>query len=236
MAKRLNIDTIIGITYNYLTILNESEPYITLGGHKHRSVIAKCVCGTVKRYDIGAIISENTKSCGCWDRKSASDRLRKRMTTHGRKHTSEYNSWKGMRVRCTNPKDGSYLYYGGRGITVCDRWLNSFENFYDDMGDKPTPQHSIDRIDVNGNYEPSNCRWATTKEQANNKTNSVAVTICGETKPIEQWAIEIGISRQGLQWRIDKGYDDNQLLKRSIKKDGKWLKKRSKYKYWYAHI
>lgn len=218
MAKRINIDDIIGNTYNYLTVLSEGEPYILEGGYRHRSVFAECSCGTIKRYDMSSVISGNAKSCGCWGRKAASDRLKIRMTKHGMKRTSEYNSWVSMKMRCLNPKNPSYKNYGGRGIKICDEWINSFEKFYADMGSKPTPQHSIDRIDVNGGYCFSNCKWSTAKEQSVNKRNSISVSIGGVTKPIEQWAKEIGISRVGLEWRIRKNYSESEMLKKPQKR------------------
>ena len=94
--------------------------------------------------------------------------------THGESHdnrTTEYTSWLSMRMRCLQPSHDSYARYGGRGITICDRWINSFENFLADMGRKPTPQHSLDRFpDKDGNYEPTNCRWATKSEQIANRS------------------------------------------------------------------
>lgn len=101
-------------------------------------------------------------------------------------HTTEYNIWTGIKQRCTN-KDHSYFkYYGGKGVTICDRWANSFQNFYDDMGPRPSEGHSIDRIKTSGNYEPSNCKWSTWDEQHRNKTNNRNVIVNGVTMCVSQ--------------------------------------------------
>lgn len=109
---------------------------------------------------------------------------------HGMCETLEYRTWYRMKLRCLDPKDPVYNHYGGRGITICERWLNNFLNFFADMGVKPSRRHSLDRVDVNGNYEPSNCRWATDFEQQNNRTNSLRLTINGVTKTVSEWARE----------------------------------------------
>jgi len=105
---------------------------------------------------------------------------------HGKYKSKEYGSWQYLKQRCLNVNNASYDTHGGRGISVCERWLNSFENFLEDMGDAPSKLHTIDRIDNNGNYEPSNCRWATKKEQSNNKRNNVLYLFNGEYLTIRQ--------------------------------------------------
>lgn len=132
----------------------------------------------------------------------------KRMTAGGlsTKHRPEYSTWKEMKRRCCNPSASYYHCYGGRGITVCQRWLESFANFLVDMGKKPSPQHSIDRIDNDGNYEPVNCRWATPIEQAQNTTHAKRITFNEETMSISAWARRIGIDDAALSSRLRRGW------------------------------
>lgn len=113
-----------------------------------------------------------------------------------------------MKGRCLNPSDVSYAHYGGRGISICDRWVDSFENFYADMGDPPSPHHSIDRIDNDGDYEPENCRWATHAEQRNNRRSKRSATLGGVTLPLKEWCTELGASYQLVRARIDRGWSD----------------------------
>jgi len=116
-----------------------------------------------------------------------------------------YSCWHGMKYRCFNPKSKEYKNYGARGISVCDRWLHSFENFFLDMGRKPAGR-SIDRIDNNGNYEPSNCRWATIQEQNSNKRDCIHLEYAGLIMTIEEWGRLIGRHPTTLRTRLRAGY------------------------------
>lgn len=118
-----------------------------------------------------------------------------------------YSTWRGMISRCTDKNSTSYKNYGGRGITVCDRWLGKegFTNFVADMSPRPSKKHSLDRIDINGNYEPSNCKWATAKQQANNRRNNKTLTVHGITKTISEWAKHANVSRTTIELRLKRG-------------------------------
>lgn len=138
--------------------------------------LCRCDCGAEKWIYAYVLKSSAAKSCGCLNRESTA----KAHTIHGGYGTSEYKTWKSMKRRCLDEKSNSYKNYGGRGIAICDRWKHSFKNFLSDMGKRPEGT-SLDRIDNLGNYEPSNCRWATAIEQANNKRNNVTFVLNGIT-------------------------------------------------------
>lgn len=164
-----------------------------------------CDCGSETIVDVGCLRKGTTKSCGCLRREqrgSGHPRF-KHGATRGHAKSAEYETWQGVLKRCTNPRSKSYRYYGGRGITVCDRWLESFENFLADMGPRPAGK-TLDRIDNNGSYCPENCRWATAKQQARNKGSNRLITWRGDTKTLVEWSEETGFSYRLLKQRIRK--------------------------------
>lgn len=156
---------LVGMTFGRLKVLEFSYKKRNANFWK-----VACACGTIKILSVLNFKYGNTKSCGCLK----SETISKAKKTHGHSviKSDEYRAWKHLRGRCCNPNNHKYPNYGGRGIKVCDRWMK-FENFLEDMGKKPTPKHSVDRINNHGDYEPNNCRWATNKEQSRNRTDNL---------------------------------------------------------------
>lgn len=161
----------------------------------------KCECGAEKWFYAESLKIGHSKSCGCHSRIACSEKLAI-YGTPSRKFR-EYRIWQSMKSRCKYSNRPSWADYGARGITVCDRWNQSFQAFIDDMGLCPSDKHSIDRIDNDLGYCPENCRWATTKEQALNSRHNRLITFDGETKPLLKWAESTGLDRTIIQSRID---------------------------------
>jgi len=162
MPAKLNL---VGHKYGRLLVLSEESKW-------GRCYYWNCVCTCGKKVVVqtGNLRSGHTRSCGCLHKESIAAMAKVVNSTHGLSNTPEYRTYKAMLQRCTDKNHQGWIYYGGRGITICDRWLESFENFLADMGTRPTEGYSLDRIDSNGNYCKENCRWATQTEQ-NNNTN-----------------------------------------------------------------
>lgn len=156
-----------------------------------------CACGNTKLIKTHELRSGDTRSCGCLVHENKS------LMTHGDSRSPEYKSWTAMKDRCYGVNHSSYKNYHDRGITVCDRWLHSYENFLADMGRKPSKNMSLDRIDNNGNYTPENCRWATIKQQNNNSRNNRFIDYKGETKTLKQWSEIYNLSAKVVKDRLD---------------------------------
>lgn len=196
MSRRLLVES--GMRFGEgcrLEVLREVEPLYS-GGQRQRAVECRCDCGSVGIYRLYSLRNGNTRSCGCLLEESGP-------RTHGGSDLPEYGIWCGIRRRCSNPKDAAWKHYGGRGIRVCDRWQESFSAFLEDMGHRPSEDHSIDRYpENNGDYEPGNCRWATWKEQSRNKRVNYLVEHDGETKCVAEWAEQYGVSHSILYSRL----------------------------------
>lgn len=195
-----------------------------LAGRGHQRILlwrCDCECGRstiVPTADLKA----STRSCGCL----VGDTNRAKKTIHGLGHTREYRIWGLMIERCSNPNNVGWATYGGKGVRVCDRWLNSVEAFYADMGPRPTPKHSIDRIDSGGNYEPGNCRWADNFEQANNTSRNRFLTHGDLTLTFSQWDRRLGLCRGTVGRRIRLGWPTVDAL--TVPKGTKLLRSRRK--------
>lgn len=166
--------------------------------NKKRTALFRCRCGVEFEAVIASAVSGNTKSCGCYEKEQASIRSRK----HGMRHSAEYAIWCGIKKRCYNPKDINYKNYGSKGIKVCEKWVNDFAAFFKDLGFRPSHKHSVERIDSKGDYEPNNCRWATSVEQNRNRRNNHLVSYNGATMCITEWEEKLGMKRGVLQSRI----------------------------------
>ena len=165
-----------------------------------------CDCGTKKIIDGGAI-GRKTFSCGCLK----NEMKRTLNLKHGMWNTPTHTSWRAMRERCFLVNHEDYPNYGGRGIKVCERWNKSFENFLKDMGFRPDKM-SIERIDVNGDYSPENCRWATSKDQMNNRRNNVFLEFDGDRLTVAQWAEKVGFKYSTLKERLVRGWSVEKAL------------------------
>lgn len=195
MPPRIDV---VGLRFGRLVVTGEAPAH----GNRRR-VFCRCDCGTVVDVEPRELRA-GQESCGCLRRERVGAASAARVKHRGT-GTKEYTAWTKIKARCGNPRDAKYAEYGGRGITVCEAWTSSFEAFLADMGPAPTRSHSIDRIDVNGHYEPANCRWATAKEQARNKRVHRLVELDGVMMPLSQACELAGVNYRTALYRLNRG-------------------------------
>lgn len=206
MPPKKDYSFMVGWKVHELTIIGET--IVSDSGRSRSAFACKCSCGTKAIVEAQKVISGHTKSCGCLLGKCRSRKYRGHAS-----RTPEYSVFQGMMTRCYNAKSISYSRYGGRGISVADRWFGQcgFDNFLDDMGPRPSPDHSIERIDNDGDYCPENCRWATRDEQAANKRHVTGsrqrrvISHGGKSACLSEWARILGVSRKKIAYRLDQG-------------------------------
>ncbi|MED3952609.1 hypothetical protein P4603_10965 [Priestia aryabhattai] len=201
-----------GKKFKMFTVLELSKEKDKNGKKKWK---CKCECGSIRYILAQDLMREKgQKSCGC----NLAQSIRQARTTHGMSKERLYDIWFAMKNRCTNPHDFNYKYYGGRGIKVCKEWL-VFEEFMKwSLENGYEKKLSIDRIDVNGNYEPSNCQWVTHKVQMNNTRRTKTLTFNGKTMSISMWAEEVGMKRQTLVQRLSSGWTIEEALTTPVRK------------------
>ncbi len=195
MSKKIDI-----IGKKFFRLLVESVE----SKNKHGQYVYLCLCDCASRVKVVGmdLKSGHTKSCGCFKK----ERVKEISKTHGKTRSKEYRSWDAMKQRCTNIKNNRYKNYGGRGIKICDRWLGSFENFFEDMGAKPSPKHSIDRFpNINGNYEPGNVRWGTEEQQQRGTTYNIWFEYNGEKMIQRDWERKWGVKNSTIYNFIKRG-------------------------------
>lgn len=198
------VDIQNGQQFGKLTVVREVEQR-----NRRRAVECQCECGNIKTVLICNIRRGLTISCGCHQKQMAiKAQVKHGESRHGVALTAEFSIWRGMWARC---RDKSHPQYGGRGISICDRWKH-YRNFLEDMGRRPTEDHSIDRIDNNGDYTPENCRWATDVEQARNRSNSVFVELYGKRMHVEEWSHISGVSGTVIRDRLRKGWTSKKAV------------------------
>lgn len=216
------IQSMIGRVFGRLTVIEQAEDHIVpSNGERKRKYKCLCECGNYTTVFEGSLLRGITKSCGCLGRELTAERARN-SATHGatRNKTYErlYRVWHGIIERCEDPKNSHYSMYGARGIKMCDEWRNNYAIFrewalangYDK--DAPYGKCTIDRIDIDGDYCPENCRWTDLNTQARNKSNNLKLTLNGVTKTAMEWAEIVNLSYSAIKSRKYKGYTDEEAL------------------------
>lgn len=197
-------ENLVGLRFTRL-VVNE---FAYKDDHSNNYWKCVCDCGAEITVAQSSLRRTLTQSCGCLQK----ERARESNSTHRMSNTSEYRIWCGIIQRTSNVKEVLYEYYGGRGIKVCERWLRSFENFYEDMGPRPGPEYSIERINNERNYCPENCKWSTDVEQNRNRRSNVMITFEDKTMCMTDWAEEKYINLSTLRDRLSRGWSIEKAL------------------------
>jgi hypothetical protein len=187
------------IVYLPIQIGQRFGRWVVLSRDKPRHWLCQCDCGTQKAVYGPSLKTGLSKSCGCLKREATI----KRSTTHGHRYDEVYNTWLNIKQRCDNPNNPEYKNYGARGITVCERWRENFDNFRQDMGPRP-PRYTVERKDNSGNYEPDNCVWASQKTQGANRRNNKIIEWNGEKMTLTEAALRSGLKRETITYRLKK--------------------------------
>lgn len=192
-----HVKDLAGMVFGSLTVEK------LIGRNKHGLAVWQCLCSCGRTHEAtGSLLTRgHVTSCGNHG--------------HGMRGTLIYGVWNSMKNRCSNPKVKSYPSYGGRGIKVCDRW-QKFENFFADMGDRPSPSHSLERRDNNGDYSPENCQWAIHSVQAKNKRNNRFITANGESLHLAEWARRLGCNPAAILARLAAGMPESEAVTKTI--------------------
>jgi hypothetical protein len=205
MGMNPRIKNMVGEVFGLLTV----QYFIEVSEKGNTTIwMCKCRCGNTRKASRSNLRTGHARSCGCMEAKHRVEGA----TKHGMFGTPEYHTWGSMIQRVTNPKNNRYADYGGRGITVCWRWMSSFDNFYEDMGKKPKGT-TLGRIDNDGKYCKDNCEWQTAIEQANNKRNNRMFTYQGRTQSVCAWAGELGLDSQMVGQKIRRGESIRRALR-----------------------
>lgn len=201
-----------GQTFGRLTIIKRAKNTTVKTRNAHWK--CRCSCGNITIVQGRHLRSGHTKSCGCL----SNELTKQRCTKHGLYGTPEYMTWARMLDRCYNPNHTEFKNYGGRGISVCNEWKNDFLAFYKDLGQRPSPIHSLDRIDNERGYSANNCRWATPKEQSNNTRKNHRITFYDWTMTISQWAKFVGLKPHIISQRLYYGWPPAKAIFQPVRK------------------
>ena len=214
--KKTNVP--IGQKFGRLTIIKEVEP-IKHKKYYERRVLCKCDCGIIKNVSFYQLKEGRIFSCGCY-RKEVTSMTGKDTLKYNKDATSSklYTIWRGIKCRCNTPSSGAYKRYGGKGIKICKEWVEDFSSFYDwAINNGYSEGLTIDRIDYDGDYEPSNCRWVDYLIQANNRRTNVVLSYNGEIHTIADWSRILGIPKTVLYNRKHKGWSDEKIISTPVK-------------------